>query len=258
MIDTFTNVALEVIVFWSPFLLLMLVGFQVQKYYLTLLSKVGGRTLVMIPASFSVPIHEISHLIVAKACGHNIVQVRLFSLNNSGTMGFIKHEYKTGIVSIFTNMLIGLAPLAGGVIMIWILTYLLMPENIQVLQDTDMVTSSNILDVAYQYFEGVSRIAAVQWSRWEFLLWCFFVAHIAVFSVPSSADFAGAGWGICFTVAAYLLVMFGLGSNNHIHNAFIALATTLSPIFILSIILIASFMPPLYFIYIIKSKRKKM
>lgn len=256
MIDIFVNVALDVFIFWGPFLLLMFVGFQVQKHYLTLLTQVGGKALVMIPASFSVPIHEISHYIVAKICGHKILQVRLFTPNNSGTLGFVRHQYKPGVLSAFTNMLIGLAPLAGGSLAIWAITYFLMPENIQLLHNTDMVTVNNIVDVIGQYLDVASRIAILQWEQWEFWLWCVLVAHIAVFCVPSAADFNGAAWGIGLTVLGYLLVMFLMGENNHIHHAFIALATTLVPIFIISIIFIFSFTLFFYFIHIVKSKRE--
>lgn len=257
MIEIFVNVAVDVFIFWVPFLLLMLIGFQVQKHYLTLLSRVGGKALVMIPASFSVPIHEISHYIVAKICGHNILQLKLFAPNSSGTLGYVKHEYRPGIVSLSTNMLIGLAPIAGGSLAIWTVTHFLMPENIQLLHSTDLVTSSNIVDVIGQYMEVASRIAIAQWGRWEFWMWCFLVAHIAVFCVPSAADFAGAAWGIVLTVTGYLLVMYVMGENNHIHHAFIALATTLTPIFILSIIFITGFMLVFYFFHMAKSKREK-
>lgn len=254
MSETIANLASDVFVFWTPFLLLTFIGFQVQKQYLKLLNLVGGKVLVMIPASFSVPIHEVSHYIVAKVCGHNILQVKLFTPNTSGTLGFVKHEYKPGIVSVFTNMFIGLAPLAGGVITIWAITSFLMPDQVQLFQEAEVLTPGNIADVISHYMEVARLVAITHWAQWEFWLWCFLVAHIALFCVPSGADFAGASWGIVVTILFYLLVMFAMGQNNYIHHAFIALATTLTPIFILSTILIICFSLFFYLIHIAKSK----
>ena len=75
------NSVVSVFQYFLPIIVMLLIAFVLQKLYVSLLIKVGGRPLLYVPASFSVPVHELSHYLAAKLCLHKVEKVVFFQPN---------------------------------------------------------------------------------------------------------------------------------------------------------------------------------
>ena len=82
-----------------------------------------GLKAVMITGIIGVPIHEISHAILALIFRHRITKVKLIQKPDpSGLMGYVKHSYNpNSLYQRIGNFFIGIAPLFGGGISIIVL-----------------------------------------------------------------------------------------------------------------------------------------
>lgn len=207
------------------FILLNLL-FLMQKIYLNLLRQIGGKTLVWIPASIFVPIHEISHLLMAWACGHKVKSITLFSFNDSGTLGSVEHTYRPSFLSHFTNMAIGLAPILGGGVTLYgiiISSNLLFPDPSLFILQLSGVQVFNIASFLWQ-------IVSNNGSYWQFWMTLYLSVNVVVFSIPSKQDFKGAGVGLIITTSLVLLISSidaGQGAYQFLSMAF---QTTVLPV----------------------------
>lgn len=202
LIDSLENIA----VIWSPVFLLGIYGFFLQKAYIASLLEVGGRALMLLPASFCVPLHELSHLLTAKLFGHKIDKVVFFQMNSTSTLGYVKHSWTPTSLSPFTNMIIGLSPIAASICTIILVTKLLFGESaIADYQNYSMaISTENLLSLSENALLRI--IDLYNNSEIEiFALWLFLIANVTVFGFPSSADFRGAAKGIICTVLVYVV-----------------------------------------------------
>jgi len=226
--------------------------YQLQKWYVTNLVKVGGKPLLMFPASFSVPIHELSHLLVALLCFHKINEVKFFQVNGGGTLGYVNHSYKVSIFSPFQNMLIGLAPIAGGLIAIYALFYLFSPNAIPTpsqLQGHSMVVEGYSLLNPLSVLLNVLDLNGGDLSFWVVLV---IAINIFVFSAPSNADFQGAGKGIVLT----LLLLIGLSFSPYSHDIVNWLMVRFSAYIVPALVITAILLIPINLILYLLTKLK--
>mgnify|MGYP000182762801 CR=1 FL=1 len=186
---------------------------KIQRRYLLELNRLGGRPLMLFSAAIFVPIHELSHAFMALICGHKIDKVVFFQITQTNTLGYVAHSYKKTALSPFANMLIGFAPLVGGGFFCYWATVYLMPSMLGVNyrpQNEEWVTFIDIANSA----EMVLKLMKAQYSHGEFWLWAFLMVNMAIFSVPSGADFKGASTGVVFTLIFYLLLsIYAAGSR---------------------------------------------
>jgi hypothetical protein len=234
----YINAIIDIAYFWMSFIILAASTFQIQRLYLIYLQKVGGRRLMLLPASFCVPCHELSHYLAAKISGHKVTSMSLFSPNKSGTLGFVEHSYKPTILSPFTNAFIGMAPLMGGFIVIYLFTAILNPDILSLLKMKMFVGSSDIQENALQFIDASSRIILTHYDKPIFWGWYVLVANIAVFSVPSLADFQGATKGIFILLIVYVLSVAHSGLTGGFHGFMVSLASIYVPILLLSVAMV--------------------
>lgn len=246
------EVILELAAYWAPLLFLLAIAYQLQKYYLLLMMKAGGMNLVYLPASFAVPVHELSHYVAAKLCGHKIEKVRLFSPNNSGTLGYVNHAYIPRWYSPISNALIGIAPLFGGALTIYILTLLLMPELRYLFEGKVIGPTSDIASISLFYLTSSIDLFTLNYDSGLFWVWFLLVANIAVFCVPSPSDFKGASLGMFIIITGYVLLTAFYTINNASHDLAISIASIMTPFLMISMSLVALQMPLLLFAVMIK------
>jgi len=157
---------------------------------------------VLIPASIFVPIHEISHLLMAWVCGHKVHSITLFSFNDSGTLGSVEHSYRPSFLSHFTNMAIGLAPVLGGGVALYgmiINSNLRLPDSSLFMVQLGGLQALNVAAFLFQ-------ILKVNGAHWQFWLMLYLGVNVVVFSIPSRQDFKGAGAGLFITVSLVLVI----------------------------------------------------
>ncbi|GEM_PF-108752 len=79
------------------------------------------------------PIHESSHALMCWVFDHRIESLALFEPDSrDGRLGYVRHTYQRGNWWQETgNFFIGLAPLAGGTVMLLLLTWMLYPNLVE-------------------------------------------------------------------------------------------------------------------------------
>lgn len=214
--------------------------FYVQLKYTQLLVAVGGKPLLMIPASFSVPVHEISHWLVAKLCMHKINKLVLFQLNNDATLGYVEHSYKPTIISPFTNMLIGIAPLFGGLAVCIGLLYHFYPDSL--LLALEAGKNNTIKSLSLDLVEVIRTLFSKNSGDWFFWLLTYIVINVWVFSLPSPQDFHGARKGIVLTLVILIVLAYFDTTGVFVEGIVSALSLAVIPIMIISLIILTPIM----------------
>lgn len=178
--------------------------------------RLGWRGM-LITAWLGVPLHELSHLVVAKLFGHRIIDWKLFQPDPvTGTLGFVRHSYNRDKAwQIIGCFFVGLAPVVVGgsvlaLLFLWALpsglriphvehlpahldVQLWWPWTEQILAATRVIVSS--------VWEGRSAWLAVQ----LYLGLCV-VSHLA----PSRADLRNGFVGFFFLLAILTVAIFWL------------------------------------------------
>lgn len=196
-----------------------------------------GRRLLMVPAVIGVPVHELSHYFAVKLfalCGakYKVASMKLFQPMKDGTLGYVEYAYAKAWYTPFANLIIGMAPLAGGFTAFYLLSSTLIPGFSQLL-----VAELKQVSSAAEAIELSGHLAMLLWySDWSIktVSWAFLSASVLAFMLPSKADFQGAQAGIvvCFGLAV-AAVMFFPELNESLSVAF-SFTLILLPVIILT------------------------
>lgn len=235
------------------FVVIMIKGcFYLQIKYTQLLVRVGGKPLLFIPASFSVPVHELSHALMAVICFHKVNKVVLFQMNREGTLGYVEHSYSPSVLRIFTNMFIGIAPLIGGALVCtWLFTHFY-DDSLSVAFQSAQDSAKNGLDI--NYFEIVISMIRQNSDDAKFWLVSFIAVNVWVFSLPSPADFQGAGKGIVLTLGMLLAFAYFDSSGSLIEFSMTYVSSVFISIIFLSIIILSPIIVALMIIAQLKGR----
>ena len=89
-----------------------------------------GMNAVMITGFIGVPVHELSHAVVALLFRHKITELKLLQRpDRNGVLGYVNHSYNPrSIYQQIGNFFIGIAPMFGGTISIIALMKIVLPE----------------------------------------------------------------------------------------------------------------------------------
>lgn len=151
------------------------------------------------------PIHELSHAALCLVFWHHIDKMALFEPDlKTGRLGYVVHSYDPrSMYQVAGNFFIGLAPLAGGVMVLYGLLWLLEPSVAQAaLADKGLRQAVNAGywgDAFIAYLQLLLHVVGslltldnlLSWQFWVFLYLALCVGmHLA----PSPDDYQGA-WG---------------------------------------------------------------
>lgn len=175
---------------------------------------------------------QLSHYIAAKFCGHTVLEVKFFSLNTGNSLGYVKHSYRARWYSPFTNLIIGVAPIAGGLVAIYCVTLFLVP-SLTAAVFTE-INPLSLYDDIVSYWANLGTVMKHQLENALFWVWGALVIHIAMFCVPSKTDFQGASKGIYLVAAIYFASILAFGLDNVIHVFVSSIMATVIPIYLLS------------------------
>lgn len=199
------------------------------------------RAVVYSTGWLGVPIHEISHLLAALLFGHKICKISFFDPDpETGTLGYVLHTYDPdNIYHLVGNFFIGIAPILGGSLVIFIAYYFLIHDisiinlgsscyfnflNLSLLAGCKMIGLMVVL-----IFKNIFHLNNFKsWQIWLFLYIIFCVgAHMA----PSLPDLRHAIYGFLTIITGLLILNFAFSFLGGI--PLIAIATgqqILSPI----------------------------
>lgn len=183
--------------------------FIVIVYLRNRIAELSNRYLYVCFGVVGVPVHEFSHLIVAILTGHKIEEVQFFKPGSDNSLGYVSHSYRPSMISPFTNLLIGIAPLFGGTLAFVMLTKGLMPELVTYLKSN--VELSNVLNGDLSSFiPNVESLCDVvlfsSTNSFQTALWLFLSYSVIVYSVPSKADLSQSKMGVLFLCVVICLL----------------------------------------------------
>lgn len=175
-----------------------------------------GRIALMITGLIGVPIHELSHAVMALVFAHKINKVKLLqSPDENGVMGYVSHSYsQKNIYQQTGNFFIGIAPIFGGTLSIIVFMHFVIPDAynrlIRILEEStaySMLNKNAIGGIARSYIGLVKIIfSSRNFHNPYFYLFLFVMISISSHISLSSADIKGASKGIGAVLILFLLV----------------------------------------------------
>jgi len=160
----------------------------------------GDRTFLYLTAP-GVAVHELSHAVFCLIFGHKIIKMNLFSPEEDGTLGYVRHQYNShNLYQRIGNFFIGTGPIWGGLLLLYLSSRLLLPEDV-FLPERDL--SDNLSAFLKVFFTLGS------WRSVSFYIWLYVSLTISAHITLSYADIKGAKDGFVFlsgiVILSYLL-----------------------------------------------------
>jgi hypothetical protein len=170
------------------------------------LYEIAGWPGLMVTAWIGTPVHELSHAIAVVLTGQKIVELKLFAPDSrTGALGYVVHQSKSNNLfhTVIGNTLVPVAPFFGGAAVIYLISWLLLPDftlyGDQVPQvhyitsgtffqwKSYLLFGESIRDF-YQFLLSAFENPAL-WSDWRFYVGMFLLFGIASHLTPSYSDF---------------------------------------------------------------------
>ena len=137
-----------------------------------------------------VMLHEIGHAVFCLIFRHKIVEMKLFSPEEDGTLGYVNHSYNpNSFYQRIGNFFIGTGPIWFGVAVLSLISWLLLPNEMQI---------SNFFSLNF-------------WGRWQSYIWLYLALTISSHITLSPPDFAGSVDGGIAIMATALMGFLLLG-----------------------------------------------
>ncbi|MCK5820077.1 MAG: hypothetical protein KAH18_12760 [Psychromonas sp.] len=246
---------------FSFFLLTVIILWCFQQLFFRLLNNSFGGKSIYISAIIGTPIHELSHAFMCIVFRHKINEIKLFSPNKNGTLGYVNHSYNNrNAWHMLGNLFIGIAPLIGGAFSVYFLTLYVMPSGNQVihlfswqsdfLKNIDPITDISNLLLSFNHLLFLD----LQNKPVQLLIWAYLSAAISLHLMPSKEDLKGALIGF-FYFLSICIILVALKHFIHVNLSFfidtlqdvlhvffmtIILAICLVSMLLLSLIIISS------------------
>ena len=232
MIDFIINCLLSTIkMFLTIILPLGIIGFFMHYCTDTLRNRislnVGSRFFIYFTCVGTV-VHELSHALMCIIFNHKINKISLFSPQSDGVLGFVEHSYnRQNLYQRIGCFFIGVAPLVGGIVSIYFLSLLLLPENI-----------------CYKFSQGYNPFLIFElicdpsfYLNIKSYIWLYLIFSIMLHTTLSPADLKGSSTGLTGLVVSIMIISAIGGIFPQVENFIIINAKTLILFFINPLIL---------------------
>ena len=187
------------------------IGFCNKKFY----SNIGanGGAVCIATGLIGTPIHELSHALFCIIFRHKINEIKLFTIGDDGTLGYVNHSYNPkNLYQRIGNFFIGVAPILGITAVILLIAKFLLPDlPYEILDLSENFTpESGILGALYGILQALkiffSYITDPKW-------WAFIVLGmlLSLHMTLSGADIKGAMDGLVALLALLLIVDIAIG-----------------------------------------------
>lgn len=217
------SVGLQILALFGIFFVFGYILSKLQQWINKQYVQTIGWKGILFTAWIGTPIHELSHLIIAKIFGHTITHVDFFEPNpHTGGLGHVEHSYPSrSFLARVGNFFIGSAPMFGGAIALVILFYIFVP-NAKDIYPTLAQQHYSLINILYASKNFLIQLLSFEHINtpifYAFLYFSFCVSsHIA----PSPQDLSNMWSGFVFFVILLLLVnaipvYFGIYLQNYL------------------------------------------
>ena len=186
-----------------PYILLAIVMQGMSKYLWSVPNSRRSCDSFIYFTAPGVMIHELGHIFFCLLFRHEILEVKLFSPDRSGTLGYVSHRYNLrSYYQRIGNFFIGTGPIWFGVIVIYLLSWFLLPSGM-------MTAGGSFSDQLSAFLSGF--FMKEFWCSWKTLLWIYLCFSITTHITLSGADLEGAKDGVIFMVILIFILSFILG-----------------------------------------------
>jgi len=196
------------------FFVLIFILFVLQRSVFLLSTRLFDGRIIYLSAWIGTPIHELSHAFFCFLFGHKIQKIVLFNPDQRGTLGYVTHSYNNrNLWQIMGNFFIGIAPLFGGLLALYLLTYILLDNAASLFQLLNSVFSvkttgtffSQLFVITTNFTDFIKQ--AYFTSPVKLLIWCYCCAAVSLHLSPSKEDLKGAWFGFFIFLLLCLSVM---------------------------------------------------
>ena len=189
-------------------LVLQLVTLNFRRKWYDIL---GEKSWIFLAAPGTV-VHETAHALFCLIFRHRILEMKLFSPGEDGTLGMVNHSWDPKSLYQRTgNFFIGTGPIIAGTALIALATSWLMPEVWEELEPPEFYTLS---DMAAGTLVLICRMLKVLfsleiWQKWQTWLWLVITMLLGSHITLSKEDLKNASVGIWFIPLIVFLVNLG-------------------------------------------------
>lgn len=194
----------------------LLIHFLERALQLRLASRFGWKS-VLWTGWLGTPIHELSHVLMCVAFRHRIEEVALFEPDlKSGRLGYVRHSWTPkNTFEEIGNFFIGLAPLAGGSIVLAGLLWLFYPDAASHMVSGSRIASDGSaeqMSFLTATFSSVSSLVSELLSprnllSWKFWLFTYLVLCVGSHMAPSRSDYDGASRGVLLVLGIAIAIL---------------------------------------------------
>ena len=191
-------------------------------------------------AVIGTPIHELSHAVACLIFGHKINEIKLFTLNGNGSLGYVSHSYNPrSIYHQIGGFFIAIAPFITALV-ICLNAFDMSSIHSRIL------SASNIIDIVIIVSQESLNLVLNSAQTPKQVLTLLLVSIVCFHCIPSNSDFKNAGKG-----AVYLLVTLAI----FVGAALFIYPTVREPLLLISSTLlnISKLVVPAFITYVIAS-----
>ena len=237
------------------FLILILTLFVLQRLVFLLSAKILDGKVIYLSAWVGAPIHELSHALFCFIFGHKVQKIVLFNPDKRGTLGYVTHSYNNrNIWQVMGNFFIGIAPLFGGLLGLYLVTWLLLDDAVNFFNLLRVSTFQNLANIQLsqlvllneqiiQFIESAYIVSPI-----KVIIWAYLCAAISLHLSPSKEDLKGAWVGFfIFIFLALTLMMFNQLLQLSWFSEFKSIINMTSMLYFIGIILASFLLLGLFF-----------
>ena len=205
----------------KQFLLILAIGLLPYLIFALLMQKISNSIRIRLASLLTlkgyiyitapgVMLHELSHAFFCILFRHKIVEMKIFSPEEDGTLGYVNHRYNPqNRFHRIGNFFIGTGPIWGGVFMLWLLSSLLLAPG----------TLNFSLSPIASFVHFLQQLCNISfWSRWQSYLWLYLILTICSHITLSKPDLSGAKEGALTLIATVFVFELLLGWCNSLNG----------------------------------------
>ncbi len=205
------NLGWQLGIFLGPVVLACVLLHFLEKALNRRMHQLVGRSRIYLNGWIGTPVHEISHALMCWVFRHKVLEIKLFSPDDDGRLGYVRHAFRRdSLYQRIGNFFIGIAPLFGGATVLLLLLMFVHPEpgSIETASFADLFGSQGWGDKLSSLFGSAATLVGNvfhprHYNEWRFWLFVYLAFGVGSYLAPSGVDLKGGREGalLCLLLA---------------------------------------------------------